>query len=124
MFFQANCDEFWDFVRLSPQCGAFDDEKSFNTFQAIYDEYEQFLNDPYGISNGISPQFQELLDEVRETLKSHADFVRSSPSDKHLYQIFKDTDVWNPKFTKVAAFKRLLDSKLIVSILSPFSRSF
>lgn len=116
---QKDKDAFWDFVKISRSCGAFDDEDNFSHFREVYAEYESYLNDIDNYSVKTVKNFRILLEEAQEALERRASEVEKSSSEKHLFIVFKNADTWFNKFTEVAAFRRVLDSQIGKETLSP-----
>lgn len=95
---------FWDFVKISKDCGAFDEE-SFNHFLQVYlEDYEDFFTS----ASSASEHFRDIADEVKATLLRAAKVMQNEGYPSSTIEVFVHPDSWIDHFTEVAAFRRIL----------------
>lgn len=104
-------EKFWDFVKISKTCGAFDEE-SFNHFLQVYlEDYEDFFNSA-DCTFSISKRFRDATNEVKETLRRASYQMQKDGYPLSTLEVFNHPDSWIDHFTEVAAFRQILASEI------------
>ena len=93
---------FWNFVKISKACGAFDEE-SFAHFREVYiEDYEQLIQE-------LPPErFEQAKLEVRKALFKQREIMKSEGYKSEFLKVFENPDLWISNFVDVAAFRQFL----------------
>lgn len=101
--------EFWSFVKISEDCGAFDDEAMFRHFRKVYEaDYEEMFSKMSYNPSAMIREFIELIQACKTAMRRHARELYKSGSSIDVISAFTDVDLWLHNFAEVAAFRRIM----------------
>lgn len=93
---------FWDFVKISKDCGAFDEESFVHFREVYYEDFEQL------IENNLPYQFALSKIIVENALNRQREILKQENYPQSTLDVFDSPNLYIDFFVEVAAFRHYL----------------